>query len=255
MDLGLDGRVALVSGGTRGLGRAAAAALVAEGCSVSVCGRDAAQVDAAVAELARAGRGEVIGAVVDLRDDDAVHAWVEQTADRLGGVHIVVANGGGATPGRVEQFTVAGYREAFDATVLPHVGLTLAALPYLRAAGWGRILLVASETVRQPIPHYGLSSTTRPALPGFARALVASLGDSGVTVNVLAPGYHDTPGLRSQFAEDADRRLAEIGAAIPVGRVGDAADFGAVVAMLAGAHTGFVTGSTILVDGGATRGI
>src|SRR6185295_16059090 len=100
---------------------------------------------------------------VDLTDDASRDAWVADTVADCGALHIVVTNGGGPPPGPVDEMPVGAYRDAMDSTVLPHIGLTLAALPHLRAAGWGRIVIVASETVRQPIPRYGLSSTVRPA--------------------------------------------------------------------------------------------
>ena len=255
MDLGIGGRAALVAGGTSGLGRAAARALAAEGCAVAVCGRDEERLAATAAELHALGALRVHTLRADLNDPSAVEEWVALAAAALGGVHIVISNGGGPPPGPVDAFGVDAYRHAVDVAVLPHIGLTLAALPHLRKAGWGRVVLVASETVRQPIPAYGLSSTVRPALLGFARSLVQTLGAGDLTVNVIAPGYHDTPGLRRQFGDAAPERLAEIGAGIPVGRVGRAEDFGATVAFLAGRHASFITGTCLLVDGGATRGI
>jgi 3-oxoacyl-[acyl-carrier protein] reductase len=255
MDLGLEHRVALVAGGTSGLGFAVAAALAAEGCAVAVCGRDRQRLDRAVERLRGLSRtGAVTGTVADVTDDAAARAWVEQTAASFGALHIVVTNTGGPPPGPVEEFDVAAFRRAADVAVLPHIGLALAALPHLRAAGWGRILLIASETVRQPIPRYGLSGTVRPALLGFARTLAHSLGDSGVTVNVLAPGYHDTEGLRGQW-KDPEAGLRTVAAGIPAGRVGRPADFGAAAAFLAGDAASFITGTTLLIDGGATRGI
>jgi 3-oxoacyl-[acyl-carrier protein] reductase len=255
MDLGIAGRVALVAGATSGLGRSAAMALAAEGCVLSVCARDRSRLAETAAALSAAGAPTVSTHAVDVTDEAAVADWVAGTAEEHGAVHIVVSNGGGPPPGPVDAFGLDGYRGAVETAVLPHIGLTLAALPRLRAAGWGRVLLVASETVRQPIPGYGLSSTVRPALLGFARSLVASIGAGQITVNVLAPGYHDTGGLRRQFGPAAGARLAEIGAGIPLGRVGDPDDFGAVVAFLASRQASFVTGTCLLVDGGATRGI
>jgi 3-oxoacyl-[acyl-carrier protein] reductase len=257
VDLGLHGRVALVAGASSGLGYAVAHALAVEGCVLSVCGRNPERLDAAVNALRVAGGGKVLGRVVDVTDDAARADWVAETVAELGGLQIVVANGGGPPPGGVEDFAPDAYRRAADTAVLPHIGLVLAALPYLREAGWGRVLIVASETVRQPIARYGLSSTVRPALLGFARSLAQSLGPCGVTVNVLAPGYHDTEGLRRQFPDDASAAegLAEIAAGVPVGRLGRPADFGAVAAFLASEAASFVTGTTLLVDGGATRGL
>jgi 3-oxoacyl-[acyl-carrier protein] reductase len=255
MDLAINGRVALVAGASSGLGRAVALALAAEGCAVSICGRDPERLAATAAALTRAGASDVRHQVVDVTDETSVAGWVADTAGQWGAVHIVVTNGGGARPGTVDDFTLDDYRAAAETVLLPHIGLALAALPHLRAAGWGRILLIASETARQPIPRYGLSSTLRPALLGFARSLVPSLGAGDITVNVLAPGYHDTPGLRRQFPTNADEQLARIAADIPVGRVGRVEDFGAAAAFLAGSAASFITGTCLLVDGGATRGI
>ncbi|HEX6754911.1 MAG TPA: SDR family oxidoreductase [Mycobacteriales bacterium] len=254
MDLGLRGRVALVAGGTSGLGLAAAVQLAAEGADVSVCGRDPDRLAAAVSTVDGAGKGRVLGTVADVRSDAGVAGWVERTVAELGGPHVVLSNAGGPPPGPVESFTVADHRDALEVALLPHVRIVLAALPHLRAAGWGRVLLVASETVRQPIPAYGLSAEARLGLLGFARSLVASLGPAGITVNVLAPGYHRTPGLVGQWS-DVEAGLAEVARDIPLGRVGRPEDFGAVVAFLASEQAGFVSGTVLLVDGGKTKGV
>lgn len=254
MDLGLTGRVALVCGATSGLGAAVAAALAEAGCALSICGRDRDRLRRAAASLAEVAGRPVLARAVDVTDEAGVAGWVAETVAELGGLHVVVTNSGGPPPGPVEQFDVEAYRQAVDTAVLPHIGLALAALPHLRAAGWGRLLMIASETVRQPIPRYGLSSTVRPALLGFARSMAQSLSSSGVTINVLAPGYHDTEGLRRQFDGDS-AGLAAMAEAIPVGRLGRPADFGAVAAFLASDAASFITGTTLLVDGGATRGL
>jgi 3-oxoacyl-[acyl-carrier protein] reductase len=245
----------MVGGASSGLGRAAALALAAEGCRLSLAARGASRLAAVADEARHAGAERVLTYPVDLADDRSRDDWVARTVDDLGALHIVVTNGGGPPPGAVDEHTADGYRRAVDTAVIPHIGLALAALPHLRAAGWGRIVIVASETVRQPISGYGLSSTVRPALLGFARSLSQSLGAGDVTVNVLAPGYHDTEGLRGQFGADAAARLAAIGAGVPLGRLGHPADFGGVVAFLASRPATFITGTCLLVDGGATRGI
>jgi 3-oxoacyl-[acyl-carrier protein] reductase len=254
MDLGIRDRVALVSAGTSGLGLAAATALAAEGVHVSICGRDPDRLAEARDTVAQAGAGRVLAVAADVRDGAAVEAWVARTVGEFGAVHIVVANSGGPRPGPLDEIGPADYPDAFAACVQPQIALTYAALPQLRAAGWGRVLLVASETVRQPILRYGLSSTVRPALLGFARTLTHTLGPAGITVNVLAPGYHRTAGLERMLGADADPELARIAEAIPAGRVGRPADFGAVAAFLASEPAGFISGTCLLVDGGATRG-
>ena len=255
MDLGLAGRVALVAGGSSGLGLGAACALAAEGAHVAVCGRDEARLAAAAARIAAAGPGRVLPTAVDVRDEGAVAAWVAATVAEFGALHVVVTNGAGPPPGPVTAFGLADYREALETALLPHIGLALAALPHLRAAGWGRLLLVASETVKAPIPRYGLSNVVRVGLLGFATSLVHELGPAGVTVNVLAPGYHRTPALDRQLGGDGAARLAAIAAGIPLRRLGDPADFGAVAAFLASAPAGFVTGEVILVNGGVSHGL
>jgi 3-oxoacyl-[acyl-carrier protein] reductase len=258
VDLGIAGRVALVSGATSGLGLAVATALAAEGARVAICGRNeqrlaaaADQVAAAAATHRAGGAGSVRADRVDLRDQAAVRGWIDAVATDLGEPAIVVSNAGGPPAGPVTAFGLDAYREAVELCLLAHIGFVQATLPGLRAAGWGRILLVASETIRAPRPQYGLSNTVRPGLAGYAKSLVPEIGPDGVTINVLAPGYHRTPALTSQFA-DPDAGLADIAATIPVGRLGAPADFAATAAFLASTHAGFITGSTILVDGGAT---
>ncbi|MFI0453523.1 SDR family NAD(P)-dependent oxidoreductase [Actinomadura sp. 6N118] len=254
MDLGLTGKIALVAGGGSGLGRAVAHRLAAEGADVAICGRDPGRLADAAREVGAAGPGRVWSRALDLTDDGAPEAWIAETVQDAGALHVVVTNGAGPRPGPVDSFTPADYRTALDTAFIPHVALVLAALPHLRAAGWGRILMVTSETVRRPIPKYGLSNATRPGLVGFAKSLVHELGPGDITVNVLAPGYHRTPALERQFT-DPGAAVAEIAKGIPLGRVGDADDFAAVAAFLASEHARFVTGTVQLVDGGANEGI
>lgn len=255
MDLGLTGRVAMVAASSSGLGLAVATALAAEGAHVSICGRDPERLARACAAVGGAGRGAVLGTALDLCDDAAAAAWVDRTAAELGGVDVVVTNTGGVPFGPVDAFTVADFRAAIDANLLPHVSVTLAALPHLRRGGWGRILMIASESVRQPDPASGLSSVARLGLLGHMKGLVYALGPSGVTVNVLAPGFHRTPILDEQFGADVDAELERVAAGVPLGEIGHVEDFGALAAFFAGARAPYVTGTVIVADGGNTRGI
>lgn len=255
MDLGLVGKVALVAGGTSGLGLSTAIALAREGADVALCGRDPQRLAAALAKVDSAGPGRVLASKVDVTEEVAVAAWVDDTVTELGGLHVVVTNSSGPPPGAVTEFGPADYRCALETSLLPHIGLTLAALPHLRAAGWGRLLMITSETVKQPIPRYGLSNVVRVGLVGFAKSLVREIGAGAVTVNVLAPGYHRTPAVERQLGAEPDCVLAEFESGIPLGRLGAAADFGAVATFLAGEQAGFITGEVLLVDGGAYRGL
>ena len=254
MDTGLHGRPALVAAATSGLGYAVAAALAAEGCDVAICGRHQDRVDSALERLGTAGPGRMTGEVVDVTDDDAVRHWVAAVTDRYDGLDVVVTNAAGPPAGTVTEFAVADYRAACETSLLPHISLALASLPALREGGFGRLLVIASETVKQPIPAYGLSNVVRVGLVGFVRSLVTDLAGSGVTANVLAPGYHRTPALTRQF-DDPETALARIGADLPVGHVGEPDDFAASAVMLASTRARSVTGEVLLVDGGAYRGL
>ncbi|MFE5483409.1 SDR family NAD(P)-dependent oxidoreductase [Streptomyces sp. NPDC056527] len=255
MNLGLSGRSALVAASSSGIGLAVARVLATEGADVSICGRDPERLARAHKEVDACGTGRVLSTVVDLTDEDAAADWVRRTATEFGALHVVVTNSGGVPFGPVEDFEVAEYREAVDANLLPHVSISLAAAPHLRHAGWGRIVMITSESVRQPHPGSGLSSVARLGVLGFAKGLVHAFGPAGVTVNVLAPGFHRTPILDVQYGDEVEERLAEVAAGIPLGRIGRAEDLGALVAFLAAEQAAFVTGAVLVADGGNTRGI
>jgi 3-oxoacyl-[acyl-carrier protein] reductase len=254
MDLGLQGRVAAVAGGSSGLGLAIASVLAAEGADVAIAARNAEKLEAAAATLEAVAGGKVTTTALDVRDSDAVRAWIDGTAGELGGLHIVVPNGGGPPGGTATNFTLDDYRAAVELNLLSQISIAQAAVPHLRAAGWGRIIFVASVSVKQPIPTLALSNTARAGVAGYAKSLVAELGDAGVTVNVLAPGFHATDRLGEILGDDQDVWDA-ITADIPAGRMGDPADFGAVAAFLASEQANYISGAVISVDGGASRSL
>jgi 3-oxoacyl-[acyl-carrier protein] reductase len=245
MDLGLDGKVALVAGGSAGMGLAIARELSREGAAVSICGRDQARLAAAGAALG----GKVTADQVDIRDHAAACDWVERTAARHGALHILVTNASGPPPGPLAEFSLDDHRAALELALLAHIGLIQAALPHLRRAGWGRVLIIASETIRQPIPQYALSNVARPGLVGYAKTLVRELGPGNITVNVLAPGYTATAELPGPEAEVA------AAAGIPLGRVAQPAEVGALAAFLLSERAGFISGTVQVIDGGRAWGI
>ncbi len=260
MDLGLAGKVALVAGGTAGIGLAIANELLAEGAAVSICGRDPGRLAAACEQLT--ARGDVSGYALDIRDSAAVSDWVRSAAAGHGGLHIVVSNAGGPPAGATGDFGLDGYRDALELSLLAHIGLVQAALPRLRASGWGRVLMIASETVRQPIPEYALSNIARPGLVGYAKTLVRELGAAGITVNVLAPGYTATapvlgslPGADPAADPAAELRRVARDAGIPLGRVARPGEIAAAAAFLVSERASFITGTVQVVDGGRAAGV
>ncbi|MBG0818118.1 SDR family NAD(P)-dependent oxidoreductase [Planomonospora sp. ID82291] len=257
MDLGLTGKVALVAGGSSGLGLAAARELAAEGAHVAIGARDRDRLATAERDLKEVARGRVDARRVDITDPEAARRWVDEVAADLGALHIVLVSGGGPPIGTAGQFGPEDYRQAVDGVLLPAVGLALAALPHLRAAGWGRLLFVASETASVPVARLALSGVTRAAIVRFAQSLAAEVGRDGITVNVLAPGATRTPMVERAAARlagdgDVEAPLRAMGGHNALGRIARPEEFAAVAAFLAGERASFVTGQVHLLDGGAS---
>lgn len=239
MDLGIRGRRAAVGGGSAGLGAATAAALVAEGVEVVICGRDEARL-AATAE--RLGCQWV---VADLADAPGAEAFIAAATERLGGLDIVVANAGGPPAGNFESTPLDAYRAAIDMNLMSVVAMCQAAVPAMQAAGWGRVVAITSISVRQPIAELILSNTARAGVTGFLKSLAREVAGDGVTVNTVQPGLHRTARVEEIYSADA---LAQM-------PVGDADDFGAIVAFLCSEQARFTTGAHLNVDGGAYAGL
>jgi 3-oxoacyl-[acyl-carrier protein] reductase len=239
MDLGIAGRRAAVAGASSGLGFGTAQALVADGVRVAICGRDRGRVDDAAARL-----GDLAEPIVaDVGTPDGARGFVEAAAEVLGGVDILVPNAGGPKPGGFADLRVEDYQPALDLNLLSVVAMCEAAVPAMRAQGWGRVVAITSISVRQPIPNLILSNTARAGATAFLKTLAREVRDDGVTVNSVQPGSHDTERLRSLHGGP------------PRGRVGDPADFGKVVAFLCSEAASFVTGAHLNVDGGDYPGL
>jgi 3-oxoacyl-[acyl-carrier protein] reductase len=238
MDLGLDGRVALVTASSKGLGRASAQALSQEGARVVLCARTSETLE----EAAAAMPGEALAVPADVTDPDAPARLAAAAVERFGGLHVLVANAGGPPPGRALEVTDDDLTAALNANLLASVRLVRAAVPHMRAAGWGRICLIASVSVKQPIPTLALSNTARTGLWAWAKTAAADLADDGITLNLACPGTHAT------------ERARQTGA-LSGGRVGDPADFGKVVCFLCSDQARFISGAAVQVDGAATVGL
>jgi 3-oxoacyl-[acyl-carrier protein] reductase len=238
MDLGLQGKVALVTASSKGLGRATAHALSQEGAKVVMCARNQAGLDAA----AEAMPGETLPIQADVTTPEAPQHLVDAAVDRFGALHVLVANAGGPPPARALEVDDSSLQAALQANLLTSIRLVQAALPPMRAAGWGRICLIASKAVKEPIPTLALSNTARTGLWAWAKTAAADLLSEGITLNLACPGTHDT---------ERARQAGQLGS----GPVGDPADFGKVVCFLCSGPARFVSGTALLVDGATTRGL
>lgn len=245
MDLGLTGKVALVTGASRGLGFAAAKALADEGCRVAICGRDKARIMDAAA---------VIGAhpvVADMSALDGPDRAVTEAAAALGPVDILVANAGGPTPGGFMDVSDADWERAVQQNLMGTVRLMRAVVPSMRDRGWGRIITITSRTVREAIDGLVLSNATRAGVAGAVRTLAREVARDGVTVNNVLPGSFATERLVELYG--SQEAVAARGTSSPMGRIGDPGEIGAVIAFLASRQASYVTGTSILVDGGESH--
>jgi 3-oxoacyl-[acyl-carrier protein] reductase len=250
LDLGIEGRRAAVAAGSAGLGLASARALAAAGVRVALCGRDAEKVEAAAGGI-RADGGEAVGLTADVSTTEGATGFVEDAIAALGGVDILVANAGGPPPGTFASTDLDAYLPALRLNLLSTVAMCTVAVPPMGERGWGRVVAITSMSVRQPIPDLILSNTARAGATGFLKTLALEVAPQGVTVNSVQPGLHATDRLVQLQGGDT----AGPARAVPVGQLGDPADFGAVVAFLCSEQARFITGAALPIDGGATKGL
>lgn len=250
MELGIDGRIALVTGGSAGLGLATARALAREGVRVAIASRTAERVERAAATIDGA-----IGVVHDVRDAEAASDLVERIEQRLGPIDILVANTGGPpTFDSALDIDRATWQAAYESLVLGPLALIEAVVPGMRARGWGRIVSISSTSVREPIDRLVLSTSHRSALLATLSQLAREVAADGVTVNSVLPGRFATERIVANYGSlDAAQALAAT--EIPIGRLGNVEEFADVVAFLCSARASYVTGTAQLVDGGLTRAI
>jgi len=246
MDLGLKNSRALVTAGSKGLGRACAAVLAAEGARVFIVSRNDARLADTEREIGAAGH-----LAVDLAQPGSPEKAVEAALTALGGLDVLVCNAGGPPPGTFESTPVDAWETGYHLTLMSTVRLTKAALPALKESGRGRIVNITSISVRQPIPNIVLSNAFRSGVTAMAKTLAAEVAPFGVTVNNLAPGTILTDRVRELYGGSVD----DLAKSIPAGRIGDPAEFGATCAFLCSVQAGYITGQTIGVDGGALRGV
>jgi 3-oxoacyl-[acyl-carrier protein] reductase len=259
MDLGLNGKVALVAAGSKGLGYGVARALAENGAHVSICSRDQEHVDAAVAQLRAETGAQVSGAACDVTKPEQIQAWVDSTA-AWGPIYGLLVNAGGPPGGLALEMTDAQWQAAFELTLMSAVRMIRAAVP--RMTDGGAILTITSSSVREPIERLGLSTVMRSGVAGLVKTLADELAPRQIRANNLIPGRIDTERVAQLDAAAAQRtgkpveevRAASI-AKIPLGRLGTTDDFGAAGAFLLSPAAAYITGATLRVDGGMMRSI
>lgn len=260
MNLGLEGKRALVLASSSGLGRATAEALAAEGARVALCGRDRARVEEAAAGIREATGGETHAFVADVARAEDLERLVGDAVGALGGLDLLVCNAGGPPPGGFDALDEEAWDKAYQLTLQSVVRSVRLALPHLREGRGPAVLALASSSVRQPIPNLLLSNVFRPAVQALTNALAAELAGDGIRVNCLSPGRIQTgrtDALDRARAERQGSTFEEVRAAsvatIPLGRMGTPEEFGRVAAFLLSDAASYLTGSSVLADGGMVR--
>jgi 3-oxoacyl-[acyl-carrier protein] reductase len=262
MDLGLKGRVAIVAASSQGLGRATAEAFAAEGCRVAMCARSGAALQKA-ADYIRSQHGvDVYCEAFDVTDPAAVRGFVESVAAKFGGVDICVTNAGGPPAKGFLAASIEDWKKAVDANFLSAVYFAREVIPHMQKKHWGRIITITSITTKQPVPDLVLSNAVRTAVVGLVRSLANEFGKDGILVNNVGPGYTATDRLKelaktrsAKSGKSEDEIFAGWAVDAPLGRIGEPHEFADTVVWLASERASYITGQTILVDGGAYKGL
>ncbi|MBI4863166.1 MAG: SDR family oxidoreductase [Candidatus Riflebacteria bacterium] len=263
MDLGISKRVAMVAAASKGLGRACALSLAAEGCRVSICARNREELERARGEiegLSTTG-SEALAVVADVASEDDLDRWHRETVERFGPVDILVTNTGGPPVARFLNLTDGQWRAGVDSTLMNVVRLSRLVIPGMQGKRWGRIVHLTSFVAKQPVDDLTISSTLRAGICALTRTMANQVGPDNVTVNAVLMGHYLTDRQRQiagvRVAERGitlEQYFAEAAALIPLRRMGDPKELGDTVAFLASERASYVTGVSLLVDGGLCRG-
>ena len=262
MDLGLKGKAAVVAAASKGLGKAVAFGLAAEGVDVAICSRDREAIERAGEEIRAKTGVKVLAFQADLTDANAIHNFVQRAGEQFGRIDILFANSGGPPPGSFDSVDDAAWERAFSLNHLSAVRLTREVLPYLRRQGGGCIVYSTSISIKQPIENLILSNSIRSAVVLMAKTLMQEVARENIRVNVVCPGRIYTERIEQldgARAQQAGLSVAEVArqseAAIPLGRSGRPEEFADTVVYLCSNRASYLTGNVIQIDGGQYRGI
>ncbi len=262
MDLGLRNRSVIVAASSEGIARAAAEKFAAEGARLAMCSRDREKLNAAAAEIRARHAVDIIAEPVDVTNATAVHSFVEHVAERFGTVDVCVTNAGGPPPKMFLETTSEEWQRAVDLNFMSIVHFARAVVPYMQRNKWGRVVTITSITVRQPVPDLIYSNAVRAGVLGLIKSLSNEFGKDGITVNNVGPGYTATARLNDIVSKRAlelgiseEKYFDHLGAEAALKRVGEPDEVADAIVWLASDRASFITGQTLLVDGGAYKGL
>lgn len=258
MQLGLEGKVALIAAGSRGIGRATALSLSREGASVAICARGEQDLHKTVAEC----EGPSLGVQADVRNSSEVKDFVTETNETFGKIDILVNNAGGPPPGGFENMSLEDFEEAIELNLMSTVRLTKEVLPHIKKQPWGRIITITSVSVKEPLENLVLSNMARSGATSALKTLAGEIADEQITVNTVLPGMTWTDRMRQLTEDRAEREEISLEQAkqetveeVPMKRWGEPEEIADVITFLASNRASFVTGTQVQVDGGFIRGL
>lgn len=262
MDMGIKDKVAIVAASSKGLGKAVALGLAREGVKLTICARGEEELHKTASEIESETSTEVLAVPCDVSKSDEIEIVVTETVNKFGTVDILVNNAGGPPVGTFEEFSIEHWQKAVELNLFSTITFSKLVIPYMKEQNWGRIINMTSYTVKQPVDGLILSNTVRAGITGLTKSLSNELGPYNILVNSVSPGRIHTDRITQLATERAkqsgmsfEEALKNMDLDIPLGRVGQPGEFANLVVFLASERASYITGDTILIDGGLSKGI